>query len=110
MIPLILAQDAAKGQDFTQTLIMFGVIAVAFYLILWRPEQKKRKTLESKKNAMQKGDKVIAVGIVGTVHKIQEQTVILNMVDGNKIEVLKGAITEVQPLSQPQPIAEEKKD
>lgn len=101
MRPLFLAQDAMRNQDFTQTLVMLGVIMVAFYFILWRPEQKKRKALESKKSAMQKGDKVIAVGIIGTVHKIQDHSVILNMVDGSKIEVVKAAITEVQPLSNP---------
>lgn len=110
MRPLFFAEEAVRSQDFTQTLVMIGVIMLAFYFILWRPEQKKRKALEEKKGAMQKGDKVIAVGIVGTVHKIQEQTVILNMVDGNKIEVLKGAITEVVPLSQQNPNSEEKKD
>ena len=108
MLPTFLAQDAARTQDFTQTLIMLGVIIVAFYFILWRPEQKKRKELESKKSAMQKGDRVIALGIIGTVHKIQDHSVILNMVDGNKIEVVKAAITEIHP--QHAASSEEKKD
>ena len=105
---IFLAQEAVKTQDMTQTLVMLGVIMLAFYFILWRPEQKKRKALDAKKSSMQKGDKVIAMGIVGTIHKIQDHTVILNMVDGAKIEVLKGAITEVQP-SNTTP-SEEKKD
>ena len=96
-----LAQEAAKTQDLTQTLVMLVVIMGAFYLILWRPEQKKRKALEQKKTAIQKGDRVVAVGIVGTVHKILETSVVLTMVDGSKIEVLKTAISEVQPLNQP---------
>jgi preprotein translocase subunit YajC len=41
------------------------------------------------------------MGIVGTIHKIQDQTVILSMVDGSKIEVLKGAITDVISGSTP---------
>lgn len=108
MLNIYLAQEAVRAQDMTQTFVMLAVIMAAFYFILWRPEQKKRKALESKKSAIQKGDKVIAMGIVGTVHKIQDHTIILNMVDGNKIEVLKAAITEVMPLSQAAP--EEKKD
>jgi preprotein translocase subunit YajC len=108
MLNIFLAQEAVKSQDMTQTLVMLGVIMAAFYFILWRPEQKKRKALESKKSAMQKGDKVIAMGIVGTIHKIQENTVVLTMVDGTKIEVLKAAITEVMPITGE--ATEEKKD
>jgi preprotein translocase subunit YajC len=106
--PIFLAEEALKTQDFTQTLMMIAVMVLAFYFIIWRPEQKKRKTLEAKKNSMQKGDKVIAVGIIGTIHKINDQSVVMNMVDGNKIEVLKAAITEVVPLSE-QTSQEEKK-
>ncbi len=79
------------------TLAMIAVGLVLFYFILWRPEQKRRKAAEELRTSLKKGDKVTAMGIVGTVFKVQDQTVILRMVDGAKIEVLKGAITDVQP-------------
>lgn len=66
-----------------------------FYFILWRPEHKRRKEIEKKRGSMKKGDKVTAMGIVGTVDRIKEQTVIVKMVDGAKIEFLKAAISEV---------------
>ena len=84
-------------QGITQTLIMIAVALVFFYFILWRPEQKRRKLIEEQRSSLKKGDKVTAVGIIGTVLRIQEQTVILKMFDGSKIEVLKGAITDVIP-------------
>jgi len=80
----------------SQTLIMIGIALVFFYFILWRPEQKRRKAGEAMRNSLKKGDKVTAMGIIGKIDKIQEQTVILKMVDGAKIEVLKAAITDVQ--------------
>ena len=80
-----------------QTLLMIGVALVFFYFILWRPEQKRRKAAEQMRSSLKKGDKVTAMGIVGKIDKIQEQTVILRMVDGAKIEILKAAITDVQP-------------
>ena len=46
---------------------------------------------------MKKGDRVTAMGLVGTVDKIEEKTVILKSVDGSKFEVVKAAISEVQP-------------
>ncbi len=84
-----------RDQGIWQTVIMIGIAMVFFYFILWRPEQKRRKLMEQQRSAMKKGDKVTAMGIIGTVNKITDQTVILNMVDGSKIEVLKGAITDV---------------
>ena len=99
IMPMFLfAQDGdapPRDQGLMQTVIMIGIAMAFFYFILWRPEQKRRKLMEEQRNSMKKGDRVTAMGIVGTVNKINDQTVILNMVDGTKIEVVKGAITEV---------------
>lgn len=84
-----------RDQGMWQTVVMLAICVVFFYFILWRPEQKRRKMLDNQRDAMQKGDRVVAMGIVGTVQSIKEETVILRMVDGAKIEVLKGAITDV---------------
>ncbi|MBI3236309.1 MAG: preprotein translocase subunit YajC [Chlamydiales bacterium] len=90
------AAPAAKENNLTQTLIMIGVALVFFYFILWRPEQKRRKQMDHLRTSLKKGDRVTAMGIIGTVVKVQETTVILAMCDGAKIEVLKAAITDVQ--------------
>ena len=94
----IFAQDssASPAGGISQTLIMIGIALVFFYFILWRPEQKRRKTAQQMRESMKKGDRVTAMGIIGKVDKIQEQTVILKMVDGAKIEFLKAAITNVE--------------
>jgi preprotein translocase subunit YajC len=81
------------------TIVMLAIAMLFFYFILWRPEQKRRKVAEQMRAALKKGDRVTAMGILGIVSKIQEHTVILKMVDGAKIEVLKAAITDVQPGS-----------
>jgi preprotein translocase subunit YajC len=97
------ASFAQDGQNpaggITQTLLMIGIALIFFYFILWRPEQKRRKAAEQMRTSLKKGDRVTAMGIIGRVDKIQEHTVILKMVDGSKIEVIKGAITDVQPSS-----------
>ena len=62
---------------------------------MWRPEQKRRKSLEAQRNSLKKGDRVTAMGIIGTIFRIEENTVILKMVDGSKIEFLKAAISDV---------------
>ncbi len=89
-------QDS-RQQNYMQSLIMIGAMVLFFYFILLRPEQKRRKKLEQQRNSLQIGSKVTAMGIIGVVDKIEEKTIILKMVDGSKIEVLKGAITDVEP-------------
>ncbi len=102
LLPVVslFAEDGAaptKQGGYMQTLIMIGVALVFFYFILLRPEQKRRKAAEKLRTSLKKGDKVTAMGMIGTVSKIEESTVILKMYDGAKIEVLKAAITDVQP-------------
>lgn len=94
--------QVGKQQNYLQTVIMLGAAILFFYFILLRPEQKRRKKLEQQRNAMQKGSKVTAMGIIGTVDRVEDKTVILKMVDGAKIEVLKAAITDVEAQEKPQ--------
>jgi|SRR5438105_5019636 len=91
---------SSSGGGLTQTLIMIAIALAFFYLILWRPEQKRRKAAEQMRGSLKKGDRVTAMGIIGRVDKVQDQTVILKMVDGAKIEVLKASISDVQPGSE----------
>ncbi len=95
----VFADDAApagRENNLMQTLIMIAVALVFFYFILWRPEQKRRKQMENLRTSLKKGDRITAMGIIGTVVKVQENSVILAMCEGAKIEVLKAAITDVQ--------------
>lgn len=85
-------------QGITQTLVMVGIALGFFYFILWRPEQKRRKALDTQRSAMKKGDRVICMGLVGTIGKIKEDTVVIRSA-GSELEFLKAAISEVSPGS-----------
>lgn len=94
------AQEAdlpPPDQSFWQTLVMIGIAFLFFYVILWRPEQKRRKAQEEQRGALKKGDRVIAMGILGTIVRVGEETVIVRMYDGAKLEFYKAAISEVLP-------------
>jgi preprotein translocase subunit YajC len=95
-------EGAVAGREggMSQTLIMIGVALVFFYFILWRPEQKRRKAAENQRNSMKVGDKVTAMGLIGTIARIQDSTIIVKMYDGAKVEILKAAITDVQSASE----------
>ncbi len=84
-----------------QTFVMIGIAVLFFYFILWRPESKRRKQMEAKRQGLKKGDRVVvAGGILGEVFKVQTDTLILRLADGAKMEVLKVAIQDVQPASE----------
>lgn len=90
------APAATPDQGITQTLVMVAIAMAFFYFILWRPEQKRRKALESQRSSMKKGDRVVCMGVVGTLSKIKEETVVIRS-GTSEIEFLKAAISDVQP-------------
>jgi preprotein translocase subunit YajC len=90
------AAPSGGSGSMIQTFVMIAVALVFFYFILWRPEQKRRKQMEKVRSSLKKGDRVTAMGIIGTVVKVQDNTVIVSLYDGAKMEILKAAITDVQ--------------
>lgn len=91
----LMAQAAPPDSSAYQTVLVILLGMIFMYFILWRPEQKRRAELQKQRDAMKVGDEVVAVGIVGTVDKIEEDFVILKMVDGSKIKFMKAAVSEV---------------
>lgn len=85
----------APGGNMTQMIIMIGIALAFFYFILYRPEQKRRKKAEQMRGSLKKGDKVTAMGIIGIVDRIKENSVIIKTGEAAKIEMLKGAITDI---------------
>lgn len=91
------AAAPARENNMTQTFMLLGFGVLFFYFLLWRPEQKRRKAAEKLRSSMKKGDRVTAMGIIGTVVRVENNSVVLKMIDGSKIEMLKAAVSEVQP-------------
>jgi len=92
--------EAGSQNNLYSMFIWVAFAIFFFYFILYRPEQKRRKKALAMRSSMKKGDRVTAMGIIGTVDDIKDNTVVLKMIDGAKIEFLKGAITEVAQNSE----------
>ncbi len=95
------AAPAAPARNWN-VILLLGLGLILFYLVLFRPEQKKHKKIQEMRKSLTKGSRVTAMGILGTVARIEEKTVVLKMVDGSQIEMLKEAITRVEPASSEQ--------
>jgi len=99
----ILAQQAADGGGFMQTIILFGLIFVIFYFMIIRPQQKRQKERQKMLDALEKGDKVITSGgIYGTVVGIEEKTVLVQIADNVKVKIDRGSVGSVLREAKPE--------
>ncbi|HKG92555.1 MAG TPA: preprotein translocase subunit YajC [Gemmatimonadaceae bacterium] len=70
---LLALMQPSSGNAPIQMLVMYGGLAIIFYLFLIRPQQKQRKEHEELVYNLKKGDEVVtAGGIIGTVVHIKE--------------------------------------
>ncbi len=77
-------------------LVPILLVFVIMYFFMIRPQNKKQKETEKMIAALKKGDKVITIGgIHGTVATTKENTVILKVDDGARIEFNRTAIATV---------------
>ena len=99
MIGTAYAQAAgAPGQgDTLMGLLPIVLMFVILYFLMIRPQMKKAKEHKTMLEALQKGDEVVAVGIVGKVTKIDDNYVSLEVADNVVIQVQKQAVNQLLP-------------
>lgn len=95
-INLVLADAAPQNSAPGWTgMVPFALMAVVFYFILIRPQQKRAKEHENTLKTLRKGDKIVASGgIVATVISVSDKYASIRSGD-SKFEILKSAVTEI---------------
>ena len=69
-----------------------------FYFFIIRPQSKAQKEIREKVENMKKGDKIVtSSGIIGVLHTIDEDSVLVEVGSNVKIRFLKSAISDVNP-------------
>ena len=99
MIGTAYAQAGAPASqgDTLMGLLPIVLMFVILYFLMIRPQMKKAKEHKTMLEALQKGDEVVAVGIVGKVTKIDDNYVSLEVADGVVIQVQKPAVNQLLP-------------
>lgn len=104
-IHLIIAQAQEQGQgqaeappggilSFLPPLIIMFLI---FYFVLIRPEQKKQAKARQMLNELKEGDNVVTLsGIHGTIKKLKDDVVTLQVADNVRIKFERSAIGKVK--------------
>ncbi len=99
MIGTAFAQTAgaAPGGDTLMGMLPIILMFVVLYFLMIRPQMKKAKEHKTMLEALQKGDEVVAVGILGRIAKIADNYLTLEVAPGVTIQVQKQAVTQLLP-------------
>jgi preprotein translocase subunit YajC len=93
ILTAFLAQTAPDAPNPLMQLVPFVLIAVVFYLVFFRPQQKQVKKHQTFVSQLQKGQDVVTQsGIIGKVFQVDDKTVTLDIGGGNKVRLVKGQI------------------
>src|SRR5215212_680067 len=91
------AAGTAGGGDSLMSMLPIILMFVILYFLMIRPQMKKAKEHKTMLDGLQKGDEVIAVGILGKISKITDNYVSLDVADRVTIQVQKQAVTTLLP-------------
>ncbi len=93
MIKTLLLQADAGGTNYTQFIMLAGMVAI-FYFFFIRPQQKKQKDQKKFIEAIKKGDQVITMGgIHGKVVSVDDTTITLDVDKGSKLVIEKSSVS-----------------
>jgi preprotein translocase subunit YajC len=91
------AAGSATGSDTLMGMLPILLMFVVLYFLMIRPQMKKAKEHKTMLEALQKGDEVVAMGIVGKIVKLGDSYVTLEVASNVNIAVQKQAITTLLP-------------
>jgi preprotein translocase subunit YajC len=92
------AAPTGGGGIFGQINMLFPFIAMfaIFYFLLIRPQQKKQRELRQMLQNLKRGDRVVTSGgIYGTIVKIRNEIIHLEIADQVRIRVNKSSISDL---------------
>ncbi|HXA47192.1 MAG TPA: preprotein translocase subunit YajC [Burkholderiaceae bacterium] len=78
--------------------LIIGLMVVAMYFVMIRPQMKRQKELKAMMDALAKGDEVVtAGGILGKIVKVGDAYITLEVATGTEVLVQRSAITLLLP-------------
>lgn len=74
-------------------LLSLAVIAVAFYLLMIRPQQKRQKAHQALMASLVEGDRVVTIGgVYGTIRSVDDGRVGIEVATGTVVEFDRAAV------------------
>ena len=106
-LPLLAQAEKAPAGDssffqmlIANPLIPFVAIAVLFYMMMMRPERRKRAELEQKLSSLKKNDRIVTIGgIYGTIVNVpkdsEDVTIRVDESSNARLRILRSAVSRV---------------
>lgn len=89
---------AGAGGILSSPLPVFGLIFVAMYFLIIRPQQKQQKQQKEFLTQLKRGDEVLLQGgIFGRIHEVREVDLTVEIAAGVKVRALKSAVSRGAP-------------
>lgn len=90
-----MTQYPAIVKILAQLLPFILLIAVLYFFII-RPQKKQQQALAKMRSELKPGNKIITRGgIIGTISSLDSNTVLIELHDGTKAEILKDAVISI---------------
>jgi preprotein translocase subunit YajC len=96
-VPTVFAQAAPSQGGLWVQLLPFALILAIFYFIILLPMKRRQKKVQEFRDALKVGDKVITTsGIYGSITKMNERSVQLQVADKVRIEFSRASVGGMQ--------------
>jgi preprotein translocase subunit YajC len=94
---LAMASPPNQGVSPLVQLVPFALVLAIFYFVILLPTRRRQKKVQEFLNALKVGDRVVTSGgLFGTITKIGEQSVHLQIAPNVKVEISRAAIVGYQ--------------
>jgi preprotein translocase subunit YajC len=92
---VLLAATQKKQTNGIAAFLPLLVLVGVFYFLIMRPQQRRVKDQRSMTSNVKQGDRIVAAGgIVGTVRRIDDDTISLQVADNVVIKVDRGSVSK----------------
>ena len=92
METILLQAQAQQGSGWTSIIMMAAVILI-FWLFMIRPQQKRQKEVQRKREALTTGDRIVTSGgLYGVIRDIKETEFVVEIAEGVRVRVDRGSV------------------
>ena len=92
METILLQAQAQQGSGWT-SIIMMAAGVLIFWLFMIRPQQKRQKEVQRKREALTTGDRIVTSGgLYGVIRDIKETEFVVEITEGVRVRVDRGSV------------------
>lgn len=89
------SDGTTQDSQIVMMLLFYGALMGIFYFLLIRPQSQKTKAIKNVQDTLKQNDRVVTNGgLLGNVHKVEEDVVTIEVAENVRVKVQRTAIFE----------------